>query len=155
MKTDAPNQLPERLEVESFVEPSYELLKESVRRYNSHTALVAERDEAERKLRISGWYGDEQMMKEFKWVAALIRERDELKRQVRIQQESLERKNRELDSMHYVWCDGGCETGVHRWDKSEVTEEIVALAEKNVQRLRVWFNNYKHRKSLTHYDPKS
>ena len=23
-------------------------------------------------------------------------------------------KNRDLDALHYVWCDGGCERGVHR-----------------------------------------
>jgi len=56
-----------------------------------------------------------------------------------------EEKNRELDAMHYVWCSGGCEGGTHRWEGSpdDVTEEIVALAERNTGRLRAWFENRK------------
>ena len=27
----------------------------------------------------------------------------------------LRRKNIELDSLHFVWCDGGCETGMYRY----------------------------------------
>lgn len=50
----------------------------------------------------------------------------------------LEEKNRALDAMHWVWCSGGCDSGVHRWHggKSTLTEELVALAERNTRRLR-------------------
>lgn len=71
------------------------------------------------------------------------------KREIRVMQESLERKNKELDAMHYVWCSGGCSGGVHRYDEMknvELTEEIVKLAEANTSRLRSWLSNYKYRK---------
>lgn len=70
----------------------------------------------------------------------------EQKRQITIMRESLETKNKELDAMHYVWCDGGCGGGVHRYDSMkniELTEEIVKIAERNTRRLRTWFINYK------------
>ena len=37
----------------------------------------------------------------------------------------LERKNRQLDALHMVWCDGGCPSGVHRYQDRDVlvTEE--------------------------------
>jgi len=66
----------------------------------------------------------------------------ELRRQLRIQQEALERKNRELDALHFVWCDGTCSSGVNRWcDDEKITEELVELAERNTRRLRRWWNN--------------
>lgn len=61
----------------------------------------------------------------------------------------LERKNRELDALHLVWCDGGCSSGVHRWSSGLVTEELVAVAERNAKRLRRWYNIVKWR--LEHY----
>lgn len=61
-----------------------------------------------------------------------------LKREVRIQQESLERKNKALTALHYVWCNGGCECMV-----GEITEEVVAAGELNTKRLRTWFENKK------------
>jgi len=64
-----------------------------------------------------------------------------LKREVTILQQALHKKNLELDAMHYVWCDGGCDSGVHRWTEDTVTEEIVRLAEINTIRLRRWYNN--------------
>ena len=64
-----------------------------------------------------------------------------LRREIRIMQESLERKNRELDALHYVWCDGGCPSGSGRWTEEELTEEIVQAAERNTARLRRHFNN--------------
>ncbi|MFA5071073.1 MAG: hypothetical protein WC511_01730 [Candidatus Pacearchaeota archaeon] len=61
-------------------------------------------------------------------------------------QSVLERKNKELDALHFVWCSGGCKGGVHRYHKEEVTEELVTLAEKNVRMLRLWWENKQHRK---------
>lgn len=57
----------------------------------------------------------------------------------------LERKNRELDALHFVWCDGGCRSGVHRWqsDKVLVTEYLVKRAERNTKRLRQWYDSVK------------
>lgn len=52
----------------------------------------------------------------------------------------LHRKNIELDALHMVWCDGGCYSGVHRYEDRPVTEEIVVAAERNTARLRRWFD---------------
>jgi hypothetical protein len=52
------------------------------------------------------------------------------------------RRNLELDAMHYVWCCGGCSTGVHRYDgrgPDAVTEDVVQEAERNTTRLRTWW----------------
>jgi len=60
-------------------------------------------------------------------------------------QRSLHEKNLALDALYYVWCDGGCQTGILRWqeehDAPPVTEEIVQEAERQVARLRKWFNS--------------
>jgi hypothetical protein len=75
-----------------------------------------------------------------------------LQEQVRVLREELttarlgaERRNKDLDALHLVWCNGGCNSGVHRYcgNKEEITEEVVALAEHHVKRLREWFQNYK------------
>ena len=68
---------------------------------------------------------------------------ERLKAEIRKMQLCLERKNRMLDALNYVWCDGGCQNGTHRWTKNNITEEIVNLAEKNTVRLRMWFENNK------------
>ncbi len=66
-----------------------------------------------------------------------------LKREVTMMREGSERRNRDLDALHLVWCNGGCQSGVHRYCGSpdDVTEEVVALAESHVKRLRTWFVN--------------
>jgi hypothetical protein len=71
----------------------------------------------------------------------------EQRRQLRIANEALREKALELDAMHYVWCDGGCRGGTHRWSEDEVTEDLVARAERNTKRLRRWLENQKHRKA--------
>ena len=67
-----------------------------------------------------------------------------LKQDVTQKREALERKNRELDALHYVWCDGGCEGGAHRYTttEGEVTETVVREAVRNTNRLVSWFNNH-------------
>lgn len=50
-------------------------------------------------------------------------------------------RNIELDALHFVWCDGGCKGGVHRYNHGELTEDIVIAAERNAKRLRTWFVN--------------
>lgn len=62
-------------------------------------------------------------------------------RQLQILQEAQREKNLALDAMFWVWCNGGCRGGVLRWEPGELTEEIVALAERNTKRLRSWLTN--------------
>lgn len=92
---------------------------------------------------------------DFKWkeeVARLQEQVKKLKREDTIKRESLERKNRELDAMHYVWCDGGCGGGVHRYHDAPLDEEIVKLAVNNTNRLIRWYNNSEFR-HLDNIDP--
>jgi hypothetical protein len=70
--------------------------------------------------------------------------------EIRQMQVALERKNRLLDALHLVWCDGGCRSGVHRWTDELVTGELVELAERNTRRLRRWYDAVKFR--LEHYN---
>jgi hypothetical protein len=76
-------------------------------------------------------------------------ERDELKEKIsnkklelRAVNEHNRRRNLELDALHYVWCDGGCYGGVHRWQKENLTREIVKEAVRNTARLVTWWNNH-------------
>ena len=70
------------------------------------------------------------------------RENSGLRRQLGFKDEALHRKNLELDALHFVWCDGGCASGVHRFgEHPALTEEIVAEAERNAVRLRRWLSN--------------
>lgn len=73
-----------------------------------------------------------------------------LKREVNNQRISLERKNKELDALHYVWCNGGCDGGMHRFTTSQspLTEELVQHAERNTKRMREYFENYNYRNPL-------
>jgi len=66
-----------------------------------------------------------------------------LKREVTQARSNNEERNRELDALHYIWCDGGCQSGAHRYCGSpdDITEEVVAAAERNTLRLRRWFQN--------------
>lgn len=71
-----------------------------------------------------------------------------LRKEIRKMQKAAEHRNQELDAMHWVWCDGGCETGVHRFDgkgPEAITEEIVAEAERNTARLKRWLANRNYR----------
>lgn len=66
---------------------------------------------------------------------------------IRQQQLAAERRNRDLDALHVVWCDGGCPSGVHRFQGGDVlvTEELVKAAERNTRRLRGWYEAVKFR----------
>jgi hypothetical protein len=55
------------------------------------------------------------------------------------------RRNLELDALHYVWCNGGCSSGVHRWNKEAVSEELVQEAVRNTSRLVSWYRNRQFR----------
>jgi hypothetical protein len=63
-----------------------------------------------------------------------------------IKDAALADRSRQLDAMAWVWCDGGCHGGVFRHTPLDLTEEIVAEAERNVKRLRTWFDNVEFRK---------
>lgn len=69
-------------------------------------------------------------------------------RTIKILQDCLHEKNLDLDAMGFIWCDGGCEGGVYRYNNKELTEEILQRAEKNVKRMRTWFENNKDKKSI-------
>ena len=59
-----------------------------------------------------------------------------------------ERRNLELDALHYVWCSGGCPGGVHGYtDSRPVTEKLVQEAERNTRRLREWWECHKWREA--------
>lgn len=88
------------------------------------------------------------------YIRSLERKIDKLKKQIKDKDNSLHKKNKILDAMHWVWCSGGCETGVHRYRTDmQLTEEIVQLAERNTKRLRSWYNNHKFRNEWS--DPKT
>jgi hypothetical protein len=66
----------------------------------------------------------------------------EMRRQVETAQNNNRLRNLELDALHYVWCDGGCRYGVHRFgEHPPLTADIVAAAERSVNRLKSWFIN--------------
>ena len=69
---------------------------------------------------------------------ASTRDLEELRRANRNNRE----RNLALDALHYVWCSGGCEGGIHRFgEHPALTEEIVRAAVANTRRLVLWFNN--------------
>ena len=60
------------------------------------------------------------------------------------------RRNLELDALHYVWCDGGCPSGVHRYDgegAKALSEDLVKAGEDSIGRLRTWWENHKSRQA--------
>lgn len=71
----------------------------------------------------------------------------ELRATVTRHEAQLARRNRELDALHMVWCDGGCPSGVHRYQGEDVlvSEELVATAERNTERLRRWYETVRYR----------
>lgn len=73
----------------------------------------------------------------------------ELKRQLTIQRDNNEQRNRDLDALHYVWCDGGCEYGVHRYgEHAPLTPELLAAAQRNTARMGRWLHNYYTRQKI-------
>lgn len=59
--------------------------------------------------------------------------------------EALRQRNLDLDALHFVWCDGGCYSGVHRFSDTKLTEEMIKRAERNTKRLRSWYDTVKWR----------
>lgn len=66
-----------------------------------------------------------------------------LRRELSISNANNAERNRALDALHYVWCDGGCKGGVHRYCGSpdDITEEVVQTVERQAKRLRAWLTN--------------
>jgi hypothetical protein len=70
----------------------------------------------------------------------------QLKREIANKDRALADRNRQLDAMAWVWCDGGCPSGVFRHTPIELTEQTVQEAERNVERLRRWYENAEHKR---------
>lgn len=70
---------------------------------------------------------------------------EELKRQLTMQSDRNHQRNVELDALRYVWCDGGCPGGVHRWTPGEFTDEIIEAAIRNTNRMIRYHGNKKFR----------
>lgn len=70
------------------------------------------------------------------------------KRRITHFQREAHEKNLKLDALHYVWCSGGCEGGVHRWVPGKVTKDIVDQAERSVARLKRWYINNEYKKKF-------
>jgi hypothetical protein len=69
---------------------------------------------------------------------------DDRGKTIKYLQDQLHRKNIQLDAMDWVWCSGGCEGGIHRYnDLPDLTEEMVLIAEENTKRLRRWYETRK------------
>lgn len=68
-----------------------------------------------------------------------------LKRELTNQSQALRQRNIALDALHYVWCSGGCQTGMHRFDGGGLTEDVLLQAESAVKRMRTWFDNKQYR----------
>ena len=64
-------------------------------------------------------------------------------REIRNMQEVAEYRNKQLASLHVVWCNGGCEGGVGC--KQTLTRAVVLEAIRNVGRLVTWWNNHVYR----------
>jgi hypothetical protein len=77
----------------------------------------------------------------------LVASNKKLKIEVAHLNEVLHKKNIALDALHYVWCDGGCTSGMHRFSSPEITEEMVVAIERNTRRMRKWLDNNNFRKA--------
>lgn len=82
---------------------------------------------------------------------------DKLRKRIHDLEQQLHLKNVQLDALHWVWCSGGCKTGMHRWVPAELTEEMVKEAEINTKRMREWYNSslFKERWSRMTIDERS
>lgn len=63
--------------------------------------------------------------------------------EIDLMRKAAEKRNRELDALHYVWCNGGCESGVHRYgEHPPLTKELVEEAIRNTNRLVTWLGSH-------------
>lgn len=64
-----------------------------------------------------------------------------LRDNVRYANENNALRNKQLDALHMVWCDGGCSGGMHRYTDKLTPDEVldlVAVAEANIARMKRW-----------------
>jgi hypothetical protein len=66
-------------------------------------------------------------------------------REIRLLTEKLRQNRVDLDALTFVWCSGGCPSGVHRFSETRLTEEMIDRAERNTKRMRSWYNTVKWR----------
>ncbi len=71
-------------------------------------------------------------------------------KEIRTMQKVAEYRNKQLASLHVVWCNGGCEGGVGC--KDAVTRDVVLEAVRNVTRLVDWWNNHAYRQGADAYE---
>ena len=91
---------------------------------------------------VEGRYVHEDVLKaKDEEIASLRRKITGLRHEVTSNQKALQRKSQELDALGIVWCSGGCDTGMGRYTKTEVTEETVKFLERNAERARTHFSN--------------
>jgi hypothetical protein len=57
--------------------------------------------------------------------------------EIHIQQDISTYRNKQLEALHVVWCNGGCRGGVGCMD--QIDEAKVLEAERNVKRIREWW----------------
>lgn len=70
--------------------------------------------------------------------------------EIRKMQEASERRNRDLNALHLVWCDGGCPGGAGA--APEIDRQTVQAATRQVRRLVRWWNCNLSRRGLTAED---
>jgi len=68
-----------------------------------------------------------------------------LKQEITSQRENNHQRNLELDAMHYIWCDGGCGGGAHRFTENNLDQGVIDAAIRNTSRLVTWWVNHKYR----------
>jgi len=68
-----------------------------------------------------------------------------LKHEIAKKDRALHARNVALDGMAWVWCNGGCQGGVFRFADTELTDEMLALIERNTERLKQWAKNRDYR----------
>lgn len=76
-----------------------------------------------------------------------------LKRELTIAYANNRQRNLELDALHYVWCDGGCEGGIHRFgEHPPLTKEIVEAAIYTTNRLARTFSAMEYKRIRNNLD---
>lgn len=68
-----------------------------------------------------------------------------LKYPVTLKDRALHARNVALDGMAWVWCDGGCHSGVFRFTDMKLTDEMLAMIQRNTSRLQRWAANRDYR----------
>lgn len=85
-------------------------------------------------------YSKQRALYDSREIERLREEVRSLKKQIKIKDEALHRKNIDMDTLHYVWCNGTCK-GVHIYDtQTELTEEQATSFFRNVYRILCKFN---------------